>query len=316
MMDVALWSKYPSSYSEGKIAPKLEARGLRVTRFLSPNVTGATDLSDVSVILCMVELASHAETARIKSIAQAQDKRMVALSRKESFWSRDLSQLEQMKMAAPKAVPDEKVEEFCNTYMDLAKKGMSHDQMIPKLQRFWKNGKLTNAGQLSQYVRNLVVGDRAPEFFIKFDEQMKRERREQKIAQEQAMEELAIKPNGVPPPSTAKPAKTESTKSEYELLDEMYKEEIEKLTVQVKSLSDQKTKLIARNDELEKAIKHHQQTIDDLNSRISVLQVLPKSGNGKISLALKNLMESVELGLNSKEEAFKRLVDFIQKSGA
>lgn len=294
-MDVALWSKFPSYYSEGKIAPKLLARGYRVTRFLTPNVSPNTDLSDVGAVLCLIDMSGHKDYSRIKVIADGQNKKLIAFSRKESFWDRDLSQLEQMKMAGQKAIPDDKVEDFCRVYMDHVGKGMTVDQIVPKVQKFWKNGSLTNAHQLAQYIRNLVASNRAPKWFAEFDEQIKRERREQKIAQEQAMEELAIKPNGVLKLSEL--PKSEAPKSkdqDVEILEGLYKEEVNNLKAQILTLTEQNKVLT-----------------QELNKK-----TVAKSETGKVAQVAKNLLESVELGLSSKDEAFSRLVDFIKKSGA
>ena len=298
MVTVALWSKYPTYYVEGKIEPKLRERGISVIKRLSTQ-TKEVDLSQVDVVLCMHEMASHAEVERLRIIANSNSKRVFVLSRKEAFWDRDLSKLEQFKMPAPKAIPDSKVEAFCTKYIELKKQGMNHEQMLPSLQEFWRNGKLTNSSQLSQYMRNLLSGERAPKFFREFSEQLAKEKREQKIAHEQVMENLAVESRNGTATATATThdlpvvdieakieAKSES-KSELEIYEELYKEEMQAL--------------IKKNDEFQADLK---------------LQQAQQAQDGQASRLIRvvgNVVESVSLGINTKEVAFDRIAEFCVK---
>lgn len=299
-MKVALWGKFPSKFSEGKIAPKLAIHGFDVIKFLDTRTSSSTDLSKVEVVLCLAEYAAHEDTQHIETIAKTQGVPIVCLSRKESFWDRDLKHLKRKikenEMPPPHSIVDEKVTDFCTAYMELAKKGTTHDRMVQSLNKFWSNGKLTNDKQLSQYVRGLIKTGRAPKWFIEFNEQFRttfrNERREQKIAHEQAIEELALenKPSKeieskeIESKETAL-ANLDSDKSEYDQLDDMYKDEIVTLNERIKNLEMQ-------------------------------LQVLNTGTNSplKVGRVLDHLMESVDLGLSSKEDAMNSLIQYIKKN--
>lgn len=296
MFPVALWSKYPSSYVEGKIEPKLRNQGILVLRHLSTR-SKAADLSDVEAILVMNEMASHTEIERLQILATSNKKKIFPLSRKESFWPRDLSKLEHI-MSAPKAISDTKLESFCHKYIELRNKGMSHDQMVSPLASFWENGKLTNSHQLSQYVRNLVSKERAPKFFQEFIAQCLNEKREQAFAHEQVMEELKT---SIPRHTNGKshsvvselPSPRERTDSE--IYEELYREEMATLT--------------AKSKELQAEIERQEAKIRELETRLEQMQ--PNDTPFiKMSLVVGNIIESVELGINTKEFGFDRIAEF------
>lgn len=82
---VALWTKFPPSYVRDRIIPKLLKHGIVVSRIMDPG-TRSVNLDNISYVLIMNEMASHAEVGRVKDLANVYSKKMISISRKESSW--------------------------------------------------------------------------------------------------------------------------------------------------------------------------------------------------------------------------------------
>lgn len=297
-LEVALWSKFPSAYVTEKIQPKLAARGIVVTKLLTERLKD-TDLTSVDVVLCMHENASHHEFDHLREIAKASKKQVIAFSRKESFWERDLKPLAQMKdekMAGPKAIPDAKLDAFCRKFIELKQKGNTYDQMIPLLGQFWVHGKLDNAHQLRQHVRQLVQKGRAPEFFSKFMEQQEKERREQEILHEQTLE-LEASPV---PPSNLNGKSLPPVSNDLDLELQLYKEENEKIVGLNKRLKQDNDYLHEQVAKLEGQNRPHGESVNLKDPRFMKI--------------LANIFEAVELEVMEKSDAFEKIFELYKKT--
>lgn len=89
MTRVALWSNFPNGYVESKIKPRLAERGIQVTIALDEHVK-TMNLSGVDCILAMHDMAGHKGYNELARLAKAYKKKIFVLSRKASFWDRDL----------------------------------------------------------------------------------------------------------------------------------------------------------------------------------------------------------------------------------
>ncbi len=316
MMQIALWSKFPSSFVK-KIIPKLEKRGYDVVKLLSP-ATKVCDLSEVSAIFHLNEMCSHAENDRLNVLAAKYQKQVIRLSRKQANWNRDLAVLETV-MANAHTVSDAKISDFCRKFIGLREEGLQYRDMLKPLAPYWERGRLTNHHQLQVYISSLAKQPRTPQFFKDYYKESINRRKE--IRKSKDLSPKAVVSQTLPSPSSefAKPEEHQTAemapetvlelpnsapgevKGEMEMELNLYRESNEKLTLQIKAQADRIREL---NSELLK--KNAEQ------NKANQIIVAPKEDT-KILKVIKSISDLVELGLMEKTEAFDKIVAFTNK---
>lgn len=288
MINAALWSKCTPGLT-ARIESKLHKRGIDVTKHLDKS-TKAVDLNGVDVVILLNEFCGHSDIDRIKNIATPQGKKVFLLSCRESYWDKDFGRLEKI-MASKYSVSNENVTPLCFEVVKYRKEGLTFDQLLPKVAKYWSNGKLTNSHQLQVYLSNLVSTKRAPDFYLDFVEannkKAKVEQQPNKDAQVPALGILKaplFAHAGLPAKVEVKAqqatiAKPQSS-NDAQVLEELYQDEIKGL----------KTKIALLEAELKS-----------------------KSVVDKSKEIVDHLIKSVEFGFMNKTDAFDKIAEFVSK---
>jgi hypothetical protein len=162
MEKAILFSEFPTKLVD-KVCAKLRQRGVEVERVL-PIETDEQKIKNAIIaaetIFIMREMGSHPKINKIRSIAANYNKECQFLSRKASGW--------QLQPVARDdfAVPSEQLEDFLREYVKLSENGISKQEMVQHLSRFWREGvKLSRAQQLGVAIYQILRGNRCPPWF-------------------------------------------------------------------------------------------------------------------------------------------------------
>ena len=260
MIPVAIWSKFPQEYVTSIISPKLNKNNVKVVKTISSH-TKECDLSDIVAILFMYEMCGHSEQENLRK-RLAHNTKIIPISRKVSTWSNWLGTLETLAkehrkdMPAPHVVSQDNIQNLLDDYMRYRKSGLSVNDIVPKLAKYWEYGELTNSNQLGQYIRSIVKTGKANKEFVDFYESLKTKKCANKESEEQESTDL----------SSITPKEEEVIEDESKEWKSIYEEELTKQLDKIKTL-EQKVK------ELE--VK--QKSTSDFSSILKVDEVV-KSG--------------------------------------
>ena len=357
----ALFTKFPIGLIRGTIEKKLRKRGVQIEKILEPFSAENANLSSCDIVFDMFEIGSHAEHDKVIRAAKKYGKPMLYLSRKEASWPEDfrniseqergeLNELAEAEMAAHRAVDDEQLEPFLRDFMNLYESGKSHHDMIKPLGRYWRVGKLTNAGQLSTYIRSVEKSERCPLFFRKWREErekntvkdlaslqvdlVKESQREVKNGVHAGAEHVPVSP-----PSEPRPVEATDLAIELELYRGEYNAEKiarDRAETVAKGLADEVSKYAEKQASWEKRERALVQDLEkETNWRISLLEAadddrdlfdeeknaLTKEIEGLKAAAPKTSFVSirnsltmlVEQGLLTEEEAIQKFWKFVPK---
>lgn len=326
MISAALWSKFPKGYVRDKVEPKLLEKGFEVKKILSVYQKDC-DLNDVDVVLCMSEMGGHSEIEQIRDIASQYKKQVLFISRKSASWSETFKFLRSPMPA--KAIVDTQIDSFCRQYVNLRESGFTYNEMVPKLARYWSNGKLRNAAQLKQYARKLIDQGRAPKYFEEFVEKKGQEWREKRglYSVESSPTSAAASPETPPAEApvdsvaevlgTLEPEVSSADMPGFEEPLKASDEEVsratsggkEELEVELQLYREELPKLTAQLQEKNRQLQEKDKKIQELTKSSAARNIVAES---KLAAAVTHLKQSVEFGFMTKEQAFDKIIDFVK----
>jgi hypothetical protein len=164
-----LFGDFPPDYTR-KLISKLRERNVVVDVVYSPTVRkGVQDSIERADFVLLTEISGHKDGIFIREIAKQTGKNVVFLPRKVSQWGnltspRNAEGKVISSRPSSRAVSDENIEPFAKEYVTLAEQGLSHRDMVPKLQKLWQ-GTLATPQQLGVFLHFLLLQERCPEWF-------------------------------------------------------------------------------------------------------------------------------------------------------
>jgi hypothetical protein len=180
-MNVVAISNYPNDFNENKIRPELLKRGVKeVTFYTSQSFKSLNGESKkVEAVLCFYDLMSHNAYDAAKNISKKANVKFHLLTRKVSTWPEEIFAKEPVEMPknnvtnAPvtilnvqsekkkgnisnvRSVDKNDLDKLVKDFDNYVASGMSREDIMKAMSKYWKTRPLNNFGQLTKYVKRV-----------------------------------------------------------------------------------------------------------------------------------------------------------------
>lgn len=281
-MKAVVFSNFPRSYFKGSLVPKLEELGIKVTRAVRFESVGDFSTNSVDAVICLTHLSSKGQLQSAKKLAKKNGKKFIVLTGKGSSWKKQLGLDKEPREMPAKSVKDQDVPDLVNDFQKLWEVNTPEDEMVDILKRYWTARPLKSYKQLYQYIARLVQLDRCPPGFGKW--WVDKTREEETISPRTAPI-LSVVPSEPEPPYPSEPPPSSVSVEDLEGMIALYEDDNAELKQKIAELEQELAKPRAPvSDEWKKT----KEVID-------------------------SIQRLVKVGLMSKEEAFDKLSDFMDK---